>query len=340
MSGENIHVCVTHSPLVSRVFAAAAKELRIPESSIRYISRRGTRIPDTGVNLDVISDEMCRSFKRFDRAGYRAARGKFQAELLSLTGGRPFEAYIPHANLILYQEIIGHRDCAGYSFLEEGFTAMAWDVWRSERSSLSKTIRSVLRSMWIRPNYRVKGAMFDHSRPNYRSSFAISKPAFKDMPGRVSVAANLPSLPPGSPPGSTYVILDAAYIHCAIRWEDYEAALVGSVLAHSPPGLELRIKFHPADDDAHRRFSSISRSLVQEGYGKIRLLDPDFTVEENLTANDLLIFGLTSLGYYAAVEGVRLACYADRIEGLSIPYLINRGRLPNDFREVVGLPLP
>ena len=97
MNGQGTyHVCVTHSPLVSRVFAATASVLSLPEDKTCYISRRGTRIPETGACLDLVSDEMERCYKNFDRSGYRRAWKNLEDILLGLTDGQPFEAYIPH----------------------------------------------------------------------------------------------------------------------------------------------------------------------------------------------------------------------------------------------------
>ena len=304
MTGSGtFHLCVTHSPLVSRVFAATASVIGLPEERIRFISRRGTRIPEPGACLDEISDEMERCFKNFDRGGYRDARKRFEEALLGLTGGQPFEAYVPHGNKILYQEIIGHRDCAGYSFLEEGFTSMAWDTWRNDRSNISKIVRSALRCMWIRPNYSFTRPMFDHSRPRYRHAFAISDAAFGGMRGRTSVTTGLPPLPPGEPPGIIYLILDASYLLMGPSWEDYENALVRAVMRNSETSADLRVKFHPADADAPRKFESFRRRLADHGYSQVCQLGTDFQIEENLTGSDLLIFGTTALGYYAAIEG-------------------------------------
>lgn len=332
------HLCVTHSALVTRVFAAAARELGLPEDSLRYISRRGTRIPEPGTCFDDISDEMDRCLKRFDRGGFRLVRRRFEEALGRLTGGRPFEAYLPHGNKILYQEIIGHRSCAGYSFLEEGFTSMAWNTWRNDRSSRAKILRSAARCVWVRTNYRFTRPMFDHSRPHYRAAFALSGAAFQGMPGRIDVAAGLPPLRPGKPPGSVYLLLDMSYRHSGRSWEDYANSMARAVRLHSLADADVRIKFHPSDSDVSRKFESLRRRLADQGFSRVSLLGPEFQTEEELTASDLLVFGTSSVGYYAAIQGVRVACFADETEIAFIASLIGRGKLPKDFREVVGLP--
>jgi len=329
------HLCVTHSPLVTRVFQATMLHRKISEDSCRAIARRGVPFPGVGLCLDDVSDEMESCFRRFDRHGSSEAWKRFDEALRGLTGEKPFEAYIPHANKIIYQEIICHPQCAGYSFLEEGFTSMAWDRWPNVRSTWSKILRNHLRTMWVGPRYRFTRAMFEHSLPRYRAAYAISKHAFDGMPGRTDVSAHVPPLPPGDGPGNTYVILDASYLHQGVRWEAYENALVAAVLSHAPPSAELRVKFHFADSRAPQRFENIRKRLAEGGLESVRVLGPDFSVDDNLTDVDLLLFAFTSLGYYAAPAGARVRCFAADIEGVSISSWIANGWLPADFPNVI-----
>jgi hypothetical protein len=157
------------------------------------------------------------------------------------------------------------------------------------------------------------------------------------MPGRVDVSAHVPPLPAGTPPGNTYIILDAIYLFQGIRWQDYEDALVAAVLSSNLPAGELLVKFHFADTGAREKFESIRRRLEGRGVPPLRMLGADFPVEENLTGQDLLLFAVTALGYYAALSGTRVACFAERIKGLSLPSLIAAGKLPQDFRKIAGL---
>lgn len=313
------------------------RQRRVSEDAVRSIARRGVPFPGSGICLDDLSDEMEKCFRKFDRKGYLRAWNQFDETLSALTEGEMFEAYIPHTNKILYQEVIGHPQCAGYSFLEEGFTSMAWDTWRNARTTWKKTLRNHLRTWRVRPNYRFDLPMFDHSLPNYRAAYAISKHAFHGMPERTDVFAHIPPLPAGNPPGNTYLILDAAYLHDGIRWEDYESALVEAVSDFALPGGEIWMKFHFADTQAKQRFESVRKQLAAFGVPPIRLLGKEFSVEENLTREDLLLFALTSLGYYTALAGGRVACFAGKIAGLSLPSWIASDRLPADFSQTVGM---
>jgi hypothetical protein len=331
------HLCVTHSPLVTQIFEVAMRLRAIPVDDVRSISRRAAPLSGTGLNLDSLSDEMEVCFKNMDRKGYQAACGRLDAALFSLTEGRPFEAYIPHANKILYQEIITHPDCSGYSFIEEGFTSMAWSTRRNARFTPAKIFRNHLRTWRIRPRYQFKRPMFVHTLSHFRAAYAISGQAFLGMPGRTDVSACVPPLPAGSPPGKTYLILDACYLHAGIRWEDYENALVAAVRGQAVPCGELLVKFHFADAAAAVRFESICRRLADADGPRLCLLGADFPVEKNLTQRDVLLFALTSLGYYAALTGARVGCFAGGIEGVSIPAWIRDGRLPEDFLKVLGL---
>jgi hypothetical protein len=333
------HLCVTHSPLVTQIFDGVMRQLAIPADDVRSIARRDAPFAaaGAGMHLDDLSDEMELRFRKCDRRGYQEACGRLDTALRSLTGGRPFEAYIPHANKIFYQEIISHPQCVGYSFIEEGFTSMAWSTRRNARFTPAKIFRNYLRAWWIRPRYQFKRPMFVHTLPHFRAAYAISDQAFLGMPGRKDVSACLSPLPAGNPPGKTYLILDACYLHAGIRWEDYENALVASVRGQADPSGELLVKFHFADANVTVRLESILQRLADGGSLSMSLLGADFPVEKNLTQQDMLLFALTSLGYYAALTGARVSCFAGDINGVSIPAWIRDGRLPEDFPKVVGM---
>ena len=331
------HLCVTHSPLVTRVFEAAMQQKGISADAVRSIAKRGVSFPGTGRCLDDVARAMEACFKQCSRRGYREAWKRLDDALVELTGGKPFEAYVPHANNFLFQEIISHPQCVGYSFLEEGFTSMLWDTWRKVRSKSKTAFRNGLRTWWVRPNVRLDREMFDHSAPTYRAAYAISKHAFHDMPGRTDVSSHVPPLPSGKPPGNTYLILDACYLHDGIRWADYEDALVEAVLKHALPAGEVRVKFHFVDAKAAQRFDSLRRRLEDAGAGSPRLLSGEFSLEDNLTGEDLVLFAATSLGYYNALAGGRVHCFAGEVKGITLDSWIAAGRLPADFRQVVGL---
>lgn len=331
------HLCVTHSALVTRVFEAAMAMGGVPARDVCSVSRRSAPFRGAGAGVDDISDEMEECFKNCDRKGFRAVWERFNQTLRGLTGGRPFVAYVPHLNKIIYQEIILHPDCAGYCFLEEGFTSMAWRDRRNARTSWAKILRSRIRSRRVGALYQFTRRMFDHSLPNYQSSFAISSRAFLGMPGRTDVASHLPPLADGSPPGKIYLILDAIYLFQGIRWQDYEDALVEALGGVSLPIGEVLVKFHFADGGAKEKFESLRFRLADMDIPTMRLLGPGFAVEENLTNTDLLVFAVTALGYYAALSGVRVLCFAGKIKGLSLPGLISSGKLPEDFAKVAGL---
>ncbi len=332
-----VHLCVTHSPLVTQVFQAAASLLGLPDLAIRYIARRATPFPGVGLCLDDVSDELERCFKKIDVCGYRKAQKRLEEALLSLTGGQAFTAYIPHLNKIIYQEIIHHPQCACYAFLEEGFTSMLWENRRNARSSWFKKLRSHLRTFRTGANYRFTRPMFDHSLPHYRAAYVISKYAFRGIPGRIDVSAHLPPVPAGTPPGKTYLILDASYLHQNVSWEDYENAMADAVSRSALPTSDLLVKFHFAELNPHQKLESFNQCLAVSGFQPAQLLPNHFSIEQNLTRQDLLLFATTSLGYYTALSEGHVICFAGHIKGLSVSEWIADGSLPPDFPEIVGI---
>ena len=332
----SFHLCVTHSPLVTRVFEAVVRRNEIPTTSIGYLSRRGTLFAGRGFPMDDVSDQLDLAYRKLDRKGYRATQQRLDEAIRSLCGGSPFEAYVPHLNKMLYQEVIGHPLCAGYSFLEEGCTSMTWDFRRNARITGYKLLRDKLRHFWIRPRYQLTRPMFDPTLPHYRSAFAISRLAFRGITGRVDVCPYLPPLPPGNPPGRIFLILDSSYLHQGLLWQNYEDAIVGVLREGAPHACELLVKFHFADPKSAERYQSLLARLGSSGFPSIQKLPGDFEIERNLTAADLLVFGTTSLGYYMTLAGCRSRCFAERIQGFRIDDWIARGDMPEDFPTVVG----
>ena len=149
MSGTTpYHLCLTHSPLTSAVFEAAMKRLDVPPDRIRSFSRRAVAPVGSGVRLDDLSDNLQSAYKRFDRRGYARLRSALVHRLEELTGGESFLAYIPHTRQIVYQEMIDHPKCAGYFFIEEGFTSMAWKSHRNVKLSRAKRFQHAIRKLW------------------------------------------------------------------------------------------------------------------------------------------------------------------------------------------------
>jgi hypothetical protein len=179
--------------------------------------------------------------------------------------------------------------------------------------------------------------MFDHTMPRYHAAYAVSRLAFQGMPGLIDVSAHVPPLPAGDSPGNTYVVLDASYLYQHINWEDYEDALVAALRKHVLPPGKLLVKFHFADSMAERHFKSIHRRLTGCETPEPQMLTGDFVIEENLNAKDLLVVATTSLGYYTALLGGQVACFAEKIKGLSISSWIAAGELPEDFPQVTRL---
>lgn len=328
-NSEPCHLCLTHSPLVTMVFQTAMTHLDIPEGCIRSISRRGVRPAGQGISLDELSDDLELRFKGFQRTGYRRTLQKIRNLVDDLIEGRKFIVYLPHLNRILYQEIIAHPACAGYLFVEEGFTSMNW---KSTKSSIGKRLKNRLRSLWSGSAFRGNRAMYDTVHPKFQGALAISESAFQGMKKVLNVAPWIPAYPSSEEPGTLYVILDTSYLHRGIRWESYQSALVKALRNEASSGRNIAIKFHFADVESKAHFRSIRNEI-----GAAELLARDFSVEDHFCAGDLLFFAVTSLGYYVAKFGGKVKCFALTIEGLDLEKWVAEGLLPADFSATVGL---
>lgn len=330
---DAIHLCLSHSPLTSLVFQAGMREMNIPARQVRSITRRSVRPVGEGICLDDLADRMERSYKAFRRSDYRRSIDELDGHLETLTGGKPFIAYIPHTHRILYQEITGHPCCAGYVFLEEGFTSMGWKTRLGLEMDFLKRVQNGLRTLWSGSHYRPARPMFDHHAPGYRGALAISPHAFHGMPGVRDVSSFVPAFAPASAAPRLFVVLDSSYLHHGIRWENYEAAMVDAILADDAESI--LIKFHFADRQAVSRFAALRDRIAPR---KAVFLEKDYPIEENFRVNDRILFAVSSLGYYTALFGCGVRCFAPSIKGLDVKQWIARQALPPDFEQVVRIP--
>lgn len=332
---EMQHLCITHSPLVTHIFQAAMRHLDVPAGSVTSISRRSVKPVGKGLCLDGLSDELEACYKRFDRTGYSRCRAEIQRQVRELNGGREFIAYIPHLQRALYQEVAAHPDCRGYRFIEEGFTSMDWQSRQTVKMKPVKRIQNTLRAWWTGSAFDVLRPMFDCADPKFSGAISISPYAFSGMPEVMNVSAHIPRYPAGEGTGKLYVVLDTAYLHRGIRWEDYRNAMVRAIAREAAGCETVRIKFHFADESAATRFQSIQADLPNL---RLSLLEPSFSIEENLTAADRVLFAVSSLGYYAAIFGADVKCFAPDIEGFDLDQWLRRGLLPPDFPEIASIP--
>lgn len=331
------HLCLTHSPLTSIVFEAAMKLHGVPAWLIKSISRRSVSPVGSGLMLDDLSDIFKSAYRNFDRHLYTQAKAQLGDYLEELTNGKLFLAYIPHTRQILYQETISHPNCAGYYLIEEGFTSMAWLSHQTLRYSFLKRLQHTLRKSWSGSCFSIARDMFDTTDPRFCGAISISHQAFVGMPSVLNVSSGVPCYTRQGELKRLYVILDTSYLHRGIRWQDYEEALVGAIVEEYTLASRILVKFHFADNRVSERFISLGNRVAAAGGGQLELLDHEFSVEAELTGDDCLLFGVSSLGYYAAIFGGKVKCCASEIKGLDVEQWMANGLLPQDFAEVVGL---
>ena len=328
------HLCVTHSPLVTHIFQAAMRHLNVPADSVSSISRRSVKPAGKGLCLDELSDELESSYKRFHRTAHSRCRAEIQREVRRINSGREFIAYLPHLQRALYQEIAAHPDCRGYRFIEEGFTSMDWQARQTVKMKFGKRLQNSLRTWWTDSAFDARRPMFDCSHPKFCGAVSISPHAFTGMPGVVNVSAMVPRYPANGGLGNLYVVLDTSYLHREIRWEAYRSAVVAAIAREASGDMPVRVKFHFADESAAARFESLVADLPGQ---PLTLLEPSFSIEEKLSAADRVLFAVSSLGYYAAIFGANVKCFAPDIAGFELGQWVRRGLLPPNFAEIAGL---
>ena len=335
MKDSIVHLCLTQSPLITMVFQGAMKEMGVPADQIRSVSRRSVLPAGEGRCLDDLSDRLEAAYKGFRRGEYRRLQEELRRQIDEITGSRGFLAYIPHTQRLMYQEILAHPKCLGYLFVEEGFTSMSWKGHQAVKAGTGKRLQYRLRSAWTGSSFRFDREMFDVRSKGFRGAIAISKHAFTGMEKVTDVSKWIRRYEPQGQPKRVFAVLDTCYLHRGIRWDDYADALVEAVNAEAAPETEVFIKFHFVDTEAEGKFAALKKRIQAR---TMTLLPREFSVEDALSADDRLLFGVSSMGYYVAIFGGSVRCFAPAVKELDVGQWIAKGGLPGDFREIVGLP--
>ncbi|SHI84619.1 hypothetical protein SAMN02745181_1025 [Rubritalea squalenifaciens DSM 18772] len=333
MNGQQWHtIGVSHSPLVTRVFKAAMQVQKVSREDWTLLGRRSVFSKESPYSLDDLTDAMEAAYKRVDRRAYRKAKEDL-TEMLCRYAPDGYEVALPHANQIIYQEIISHPLCRGYYLLEEGFTSMNWRHYNQRKLTWEKALKYRLRSMVTGSRFDSRRPMFDMDDQLYRGCFTVSDSAFKNVGGRRDVSEGLATLGNRGDDAKrrVYVVLDSSYCNQGISWENYRDALV-QVLNRSDRE-EVMVKFHFADARRVERFGELQKALKLR---KLALLDSCYCIEDALMREDLVLFGLSSLGYYAQLLGCEVETFCHKIQGFDLESWVNQGWLP---REVIGSPI-
>ncbi|MBK1855217.1 hypothetical protein JO972_09635 [Verrucomicrobiaceae bacterium 5K15] len=332
MADDDALLCVTHSPLVTRVCQAAIRQRNIPRNRVAWVGLRSTLPPSTPGHLDLINDQLKNAIKRGNRSSYQEARNRLFSLLEQVLPG-PFNVLLPHTNEPSYREILAHPRCRGWGFVEEGFTCMDWESRNQSNLPWRRRLRDALR-------YRLAGAqpkrpMFDHAGSQFLGAYALSPRGFAGMPQRIDIRDHIPPFPDGE--GRRLIlVLDSSYIHRGVIWNDYLEALLDAATQLAPGHDALWLKFHFADLSINAHFQEIGHAWQRRGQtSTIQLLPADFSIEDHLQTNDTLLTGVSSLAYYAALSGLRVHSFAPALNGCDLGQWSRRGLLPDDFIETV-----
>lgn len=325
-------ICITHSPLVTRVYQAAMQLKQVDRGDQLVFGRRSVLPEGSEFGLDALSDQLEKAFKKGKRSSYQSKR-KQLFQLLEKNAPHGFEVTLPHLNQIIYQEIVSHTLCHGYYFAEEGFTSMNWRKYNSRNQDKAVPFKLRLRRFLTGSHFQPSREMFDAGHATYLGAFAISPDAFRDIQKRHDVSAHLPALRPAGENRTLYAVLDSSYLNQGIAWDDYLDALTRKIAESFRAGDKVFIKFHFADKDRLAHFTEITTALPEMN---LTLLDSDFCIEDALCKDDLVIFGLTSLGYYASLLGCESLSFSGDIKGFDAARWVSKGWLPEPIAKLLA----
>ncbi|GAA5495478.1 hypothetical protein Rhal01_01653 [Rubritalea halochordaticola] len=304
---------------------------KVPREDWTLLGRRSVFSKESPYSLDDLSDAMEAAYKRVDRRAYRKAKENL-AEMLCRYAPDGYEVALPHANQIIYQEIISHPLCRGYYLLEEGFTSMNWRHYNQRKLTWEKALKYRLRSMVTGSRFDSRRPMFDIDDQLYRGCFTVSGAAFKSVASRVDVSSGLAaSNGEGQKRGRRiYAVLDSCYCNQGVAWDGYREALVRAIQSSPSSDEPVMIKFHFADTKRAERFAELQQRIHSR---EIELLDSGFCIEDALGREDLVLFGLSSLGHYSILLGCEALTFCHEIQGFDLGAWVQRGWLPAEMLE-------
>lgn len=291
------------------------------------VRRRGN-----GTTLPVLMD--CDAWNEsLRRLGYIHARNRIRAAdntITELVGGRRFDCFIHTSKDLFCQLLATHPLCNRYHYLEEGLTSLLGGRFGKPRKrKLQPFIWKWRSRVFYQNRLNIFNRHFDTNSPKYGGSFALSKDAFKDFPGRVQLS--LSDLPAGEAVNEDIVIfLDAQYVGKPIESE-YTRALLDCLRGLIDKPSSVAVKFHPRETDPERkeRFLSAIRDL--ESVTGIVELPPSFVGERMVADRPIkAVVGTSAIGIYLGGMSFPTYTFAHRLEPLR--ELV--GSMPPRFHEV------
>ena len=282
-----------------------------------------------------VAMESDRWFQRLRQLGWVGAKRQiraFEEDIAALTGGRVYDCFLHHSKDPVSQLLSSHPLCRKFFYLEEGLTALiGGPLGRGKPRPTKKLLwrlKSILCYAGRIDKYR---EFYDLRAPNYGGAYALSRSAFRDMPGRVqlptgAMVINLPA------PAEVVIFLDSQYFRGNCTADNYLLALTGCLTAILDRSSTVAIKFHPGEHDAQRKAWIMQAVAAVAHVGDLRELPADF-IGERMACNrhTKVVVGTTALGLYLAERGGQTFSFAPRLATSSVRYARLLRQLPPEF---------
>lgn len=199
------HIFYVHSNICFRIACAVIRERQLPPEAVRIIVGRSYSHPQLAEMRTTNEWQLPYTPGRLGQAHDRLVRD-FDQTLFSLASG-PFHAYVPQTTIPFVALLVGHPECQGFSYLEEGIAAY----------QPIDAINGLYGGYWFRGKRVLEGYKHRRFRPrpfydlrHASGWYASSDEAFAFSTNRTVLASVFDPIGQDSPP------LNTSVIHCVM----------------------------------------------------------------------------------------------------------------------------
>jgi len=299
-----MHVFFIHSHITYVLAKLFISTQKLADNDIRFITSRSYKLCVKSKTLDITNFydylESCSRFNKF--FNLKRKLKELDNDLILLTEGNPYCAYLPQFNHSLFQFIATHCLCKNTVLVEEGITAYKSDKklyqYQLNEISFSQELSRIFfkRFLLKNPHYRP----FPENK--FKFAICIDESCFPYIKQKNILSTNnnvVSDYKEITKGGDVIFVLDSFKERTNIKDREYFNILKKTLSLLKSHKSFLHIKFHPEQNESIREKTLIYLENNFE-FQKINCLGDDCILEfEFLKSKNLTILGMhTSLLFY------------------------------------------
>ena len=336
------HLFQVHSSTTYHSALAVCRYKALSLSECFFLPIRGFVCPDlpeeaTIVELSARSGIVGLSLRTLRKNLYTLQ--KSDGEIDDLLKGEKFEFYVPQTWHDSSHLLISHRLCAGFSYLEEGWTSYYkfGGIERAYPTKQRTLWAHTLRLLFFRGRLPSKLSFFHQG---YRFAYGLTDMSFPDWKNRVvlGLPESLITLTESSPETPPVLVFDALVELGKASIESVVYAITKLLDRLVEANTEcLRYKFHGAQTYEASKSELEELFVLYKNHIQIEQLPAETVLETMVSNENFIMYTFNSAaGLYAALAGRKVISINDFVLEVDSAYRFEMKSLPDVFPSLIG----